>query len=59
MHFCVQVVSLQRVFHSIRFKVNKVGIQWYPFFCARTVGVAGRRVGKSGEKHVNRLKINN
>ena len=27
-------VSLQRVFHSIRFKVNKVGIQWYPFFYA-------------------------
>jgi hypothetical protein len=25
-------LSLQRVFHSIRFKVNKVGIQWYPIF---------------------------
>ena len=29
-------VSLQRVFHSIRFKVNKVGIQRYPFFYALT-----------------------
>jgi len=27
-------LSLQRVFHSIRFKVNKVGIQWYPIFFA-------------------------
>ncbi len=25
-------LSLHRVFHSIRFKVNKVGIQRYPFF---------------------------
>ena len=25
-------LSLHRVFHSIRFKVNKVGIQWYPIF---------------------------
>ncbi|EJX09405.1 hypothetical protein EVA_02484 [gut metagenome] len=24
------------VFHSIRFKVNKVGIQWYPFFYTLT-----------------------
>ena len=28
------MVSLQCVFHSIRFKVNKVGIQWYPIFFA-------------------------
>ncbi len=27
-----KTLSLQRVFHSIRFKVNKVGIQWYPIF---------------------------
>ncbi len=27
-------LSLHRVFHSIRFKVNKVGIQWYPIFFA-------------------------
>ena len=26
-------LSLHRVFHSIRFKVNKVGIQRYPIFC--------------------------
>ena len=26
-------VPLQRVFHSIRFKVNKVGVQRYSFFC--------------------------
>ncbi|EKX91905.1 hypothetical protein HMPREF9999_00863 [Alloprevotella sp. oral taxon 473 str. F0040] len=26
------MVSLQCVFHSIRFKVNKVGVQWYPIF---------------------------
>ncbi len=25
-------VPLQRVFHSIRFKVNKVGVQRYSFF---------------------------
>ena len=25
-------VTLHRVFHSIRFKVNKVGIQRYPIF---------------------------
>ena len=25
-------ISLQRVFHSIRFKVNKVGVQRYSFF---------------------------
>ena len=25
-------LSLHRVFHSIRFKVNKVGIRRYPFF---------------------------
>ena len=29
-------LSLHRVFHSIRFKVNKVGIQWYPIFCIHT-----------------------
>ena len=29
-------LSLHRVFHSIRFKVNKVGIQWYPIFCVHT-----------------------
>ena len=34
LHFSEKAVSLHRVFHSIRFKVNKVGIQWYPiFFC--------------------------
>ncbi len=27
-----KILSLQRVFHSIRFKVNKVGVQWYPIF---------------------------
>ena len=27
-----KTLSLQRVFHSIRFKVNKVGVQWYPIF---------------------------
>ena len=27
---------MHRVFHSIRFKVNKVGIQWYPIFCVYT-----------------------
>ena len=27
-----KTLSLHRVFHSIRFKVNKVGIQWYPIF---------------------------
>ena len=26
------VLILYCVFHSIRFKVNKVGIQWYPIF---------------------------
>ena len=30
-------VPLHRVFHSIRFKVNKIGIQRYPFFCALTL----------------------
>ena len=25
-------ISLHRVFHSIRFKVNKVGVQRYSFF---------------------------
>ena len=29
-------ISLQRVFHSIRFKVNKVGVQRYSFFCFYT-----------------------
>ena len=29
-------ISLQRVFHSIRFKVNKVGVQRYSFFCIYT-----------------------
>ncbi|MGM9655754.1 MAG: hypothetical protein ACI3ZA_01125, partial [Alloprevotella sp.] len=33
--------SLHRVFHSIRFKVNKVGIQRYPFFYARKVRQKG------------------
>ena len=28
--------SLHRVFHSIRFKVNKVGVQRYSFFCIYT-----------------------
>ncbi|MFW5583298.1 MAG: hypothetical protein ACOCNU_06905, partial [Bacteroidales bacterium] len=32
---------LHRVFHSIRFKVNKVGIQRYPFFYARKVRQKG------------------
>ena len=32
--FFEKYVSLHRVFHSIRFKVNKVGIQWYPIFFA-------------------------
>ena len=32
LHFSEKAVSLHRVFHSIRFKVNKVGIQWYPIF---------------------------
>ena len=27
-------LTSHRVFHSIRFKVNKVGIQWYPIFFA-------------------------
>ena len=27
-----KTLYLQRVFHSIRFKVNKVGVQWYPIF---------------------------
>ena len=26
-------LTLWRVFHSIRFKVNKVGVQRYSFFC--------------------------
>ncbi len=30
-------VPLQRVFHSIRFKVNKVGVQRYSFFFAHTL----------------------
>ncbi len=30
------VISLHRVFHSIRFKVNKVGVQRYSFFCNYT-----------------------
>ena len=30
--FRVDFVLLHCVFHSIRFKVNKVGIQRYPFF---------------------------
>ena len=34
LHFSEKAVSLHRVFHSIRFKVNKVGIQWYPIFFA-------------------------
>ena len=34
LHFFEKYVSLHRVFHSIRFKVNKVGIQWYPIFFA-------------------------
>ena len=32
--FSEKAVYLHRVFHSIRFKVNKVGIQWYPIFFA-------------------------
>ena len=32
---CVKALSLQCVFHSIRFKVNKVGVQRYTFFYAR------------------------
>ena len=34
LHFTPKAVLLHRVFHSIRFKVNKVGIQRYPFFYA-------------------------
>ena len=30
---CPLALSLHCVFHSIRFKVNLIGIQWYPFFC--------------------------
>ena len=36
LHFSEKAVSLHRVFHSIRFKVNKVGIQWYPIFFVPT-----------------------
>ena len=32
--FFIKSLLLHRVFHSIRFKVNKVGIQRYPFFYA-------------------------
>ena len=31
-------LRLHRVFHCIRFKVNKVGIKRYPFFCAFLCG---------------------
>ena len=34
-----KVIPLQRVFHSIRFKVNKVGVQRYSFFCIHTVDI--------------------
>ena len=34
-----KVIPLQRVFHSIRFKVNKVGVQRYSFFCIHTVNI--------------------
>ena len=34
---------MQRVFHSIRFKVNKVGIQWYPIFFALHLGLIGKQ----------------
>ena len=36
-------LSLHRVFHSIRFKVNKVGIQWYPIFFALHLGLIGKQ----------------
>ncbi|EJX02456.1 hypothetical protein EVA_09447 [gut metagenome] len=39
MSFSRKPLSLHRVFHSIRFKVNKVGIQWYPFFYVYTLSV--------------------
>ena len=45
LHLAEKPLPLHRVFHSIRFKVNKVGIQRYPFFYAHTCGAAcGRRV---------------
>ena len=34
-----KIIPLQRVFHSIRFKVNKVGVQRYSFFYARKLSV--------------------
>ncbi len=41
LHFRLKAVSLHRVFHSIRFKVNKVGIQRYPFFYALRRSLSG------------------
>jgi len=36
-------LTSHRVFHSIRFKVNKVGIQWYPIFFALHLGLIGKQ----------------
>ena len=46
-------VTLHRVFHSIRFKVNKVGIQRYPIFFALILSALAAffvtlQVGKRG-----------
>ena len=40
------VIPLQRVFHSIRFKVNKVGVQRYSFFYAHTPDMPLRKAQK-------------
>ncbi len=48
-------VPLQRVFHSIRFKVNKVGVQRYSFFFAHTLilrQLSGQRIFPVGEEGV-------
>ncbi len=40
---CEIALPLHCVFHSIRFKVNKIGVQRYPFFLClirRTFGIA-------------------
>ena len=47
----IKVVTLHRVFHSIRFKVNKVGVQRYSFFYALTqaTGMRGGTVSVHGD----------
>ena len=49
-------ISLYRVFHSIRFKVNKVGVQRYSFFFAHTPDMWLRKaleiISKRQEKHI-------